>query len=860
MLKARITAVAVLGAVCLLAPVLEASAQQVTNPVARTEVKAGRGKTVALPPSFDPAHKVDGRFRDWRGRPSGYGGTTIYSSGELVYGDHIFDAYGADDGDDVQRLAVEDPITKLFPETYRVDGALQYLPGEFGIPTPGQNLATHYGDLPHQDEADLSEFRVTSEGSRLWLLARTTTMSKSARTAVLVLVDSRPGSASRNVPFSSGIRSTRADHALLLTRSGSQVADLATGAVRTLDPGSVAFNPTGFENAIEARIPRSLLGASGSRFGVAAATGIADGTRLKELPLAPNLANVAFREREPVRDWWEKRQAFALHAGSIDEFFKTVSVPKLEAGTTERLVPGVGYWDRVFKSAERISRERGQEGTLQHYGLYLPSKYSSKRAMPLQFWFHFRGGTAHIAATLIPGVIHDMGETPQTIVVTPKGRGTSRWYVGISQVDFREVWGDVHRRFKIDRNRTYTAGHSMGGWASNLLPILYPDLWAASFPASAPVTQGAWTGVDFAGCDEFEADGMTPCWTSANGGDPRVQHTRPLLENLRHVPLVQFHGAADELVPITGVLRNTERLTELAYRWRLYAFPAQEHYGPPIQDQWGEGVRYEHRFVRNPNPARVTYIRSMPFERATERIQSEGVKLDFDFNRAYWMSGLEPFDGAKGVARFDGRSLAIRQLPYRAVPEAGGPAATDNTGPYAMTGGAWQRTGEAAAATRNAFKATLSGAKAVRLDAPRMRLGLATRLTGDVTTQRTLRLELEGSWPADLVGRIDGRRTQVTRSGRTVIALTVPAGSHTIVLERVAGASQQGDGDEGAGADGDGGSSNGSGGASGDAASGTTGGSRGRLPFTGLGIAAMSLLALGLVALGASLRRSAAGR
>ena len=857
MLKARIAAVAVFGSLCLLAPVLQAGAAEVTKPVARAEVAAGRGKIVTLAPRFDPPHRVDGKITDWRGRPSGYGGTSIYSSGELVYGDHIFDAYGADDGDDVQRLAVEDPITKLLPETYRVDGALQYLPGEFGIPTPGQNLATHYGDLPHQDEADLSEFRVASEGSKLWLLARTTTMSKAAKPALLVLVDSRPGSASRSVPFSSGIRSTRADYALLLTRSGSKVADLGTGAVRTLSSGSVAFNPTGFVNAIEARIPRALVGASGSSFSIAAATGTADGTRLKQLPLAPNLANIAFREREPVRDWWEKRQAFALHAGSIDEFFKTVSVARLESGATQQLVPGPGYWDRVFQSAERISRERGQEGVLQHYGLYLPSKYSSKRKMPLQFWFHFRGGTAHIAATLVPGVIHDMGETPQTIVVTPKGRGTSRWYVGISHVDFREVWGDVHHRFRVDRNRTYTAGHSMGGWASYLLPILYPDLWAASFPASAPVTQGAWTGIDFANCDELEADGQTPCYTGANGGDPRVQLTRPLLDNLRHVPTVLFHGAADELVPLTGVLRNTERLTALAYHWRLYAFPAQEHYGPPIQDQWGEGVRYEHRFVRNPNPARVTYIRSMPFERATESIQSEGVKLDFDFNRAYWMSGLEPFDGTKGVARFDGRSLGIRLQPYRAVPEAGAPAATDNTGPWAMTGGAWQRTGAPAPAPRNAFKATLSGAKAVRLDAARMRLGLKTRLTGDVATQRTLRLELEGSWPSDVVGRIDGRRTQVTRSGRTVIAVTVPAGSHTVVLEREATASQEGGG--GGGEDGGEGSSGDSGGGSGEVASGTAGGSGGRLPFTGLVIAAMSLAALALLALGGALRRSAAG-
>ena len=779
-----IAATGVLATAYLAASGWPAGAADVTPPVLRTEVPAGRGTTTPLPASFDPRHRVDGKTGDWRGSSSGYGGTSIYSSGELVYQDHIFDADGADDGDDVQRLAIEDPATRLLPETYRLDHAVQYLPGEFGVPTPTMDLGTNYGNLSHKDEADLSQLRVGADGSNLWLLARTTTMGTAPKTALLALVDSKAGSGVHDVPFNSGIRSTRADYALLFTPSGSHVVDLATGSVRELGAGSVEFNPSGYVNAIEARIPRELIGATGSSVSLAAATGLADGTQLEGLELQPNLANVAFREHEPVRNWWDKQQAFALYAGGIDEFFKDVSIARLRQGASERLEPGPGYWDRIFESTPKVSQEKGQSGVLQHYGIYLPSQYTRSRKAPLQFWFHFRGGTAHIAATLVPGIMQDMGETPQTIVVTPFGRGTSRWYVGVAHVDFREVWRDVHRRFNVDANRTYTAGHSMGGWASYLMPILYPDRWAASFPASAPVTQGAWTGVDFANCDEYvvpEAD-VSPCYTSANGGDPRVQLTRPLLDNLREVPIALFHGVADELVPISGTLRNTERLTELGYRWRLYAFPGQEHYGPPIQDQWGEGVRYEHGFVRDPNPPRVTYIRSMPFEHAVERIQSEKVSLNFDFDQAYWMSGLTAADPAKGVARFDGRSLAIRQPRYELVPEAGGPGATDNTGPYVMTGQAWRALGGGTPAVGNGFEAKLEGASAVRLNTARMELRLPPRLTGEVTTEKALRLELSGSWPRTVTGWVDGRRTRVRRLGRRVIALSVPSGRHEVVL------------------------------------------------------------------------------
>jgi pimeloyl-ACP methyl ester carboxylesterase len=459
---------------------------------------------------------------------------------------------------------------------------------------------------------------------------------------------------------------------------------------------------------------------------------LGDGATLKDLGGGPRVANVAFRTGEPSRDWWDKQQALALQRGTIDDFFATASLQRMRAGANERYVPQPGYHDRIFTSSPLISAEHGQDGVTQHYGVYLPGGYHAGRATPTQFWLHFRGGNAHIAAAVAPGIFHDMGEDVHSIVVTPSGRGTSGWYVGRSHVDFLEVWADSHRMFSIDRDRTYMAGHSMGGWASYLLPVLYPDRFAATFPASGPPTQGLW-----AGCD---AD---TCFQSANGGRPRDELTYPLLDNLRGVPLVSFHGTEDELVPVTGAIKQAERLRELGYRYRLYLFPHQEHYGPPVQDQWAEGAQYEHRFRRDPNPPQVTYVRSMPFERAVEQVNADKLSLDFSFDRAYWMSGLEPVDAAKGVARFDGRSLAIADPPHALVPEAGGPTA-DQTGPYAMEGQAWGSSSQKAPATRNAFTAKLTGARAVTLDPRRMRLDRRRAIAADVTTDVPLRLTLRG--------------------------------------------------------------------------------------------------------------------
>jgi hypothetical protein len=83
-----------------------ASAQAANIPVLTADIPAGGGVAVPLKAAHDPGRVVDGRFSDWTGRLPGFGGALVYSRGELVYQDHIFDAYGADNGQDAQRMSV----------------------------------------------------------------------------------------------------------------------------------------------------------------------------------------------------------------------------------------------------------------------------------------------------------------------------------------------------------------------------------------------------------------------------------------------------------------------------------------------------------------------------------------------------------------------------------------------------------------------------------------------------------------------------------------------------------------------------------------------------------------------------------
>lgn len=766
-------------------------------PVLHGETERGSGTTVdggSAPPPV--ARTVDGDRSDWLGTPSGFGGTVVHSAGELVYQDHLFDAYGPDDGGDAERERLLGPLQEGAPESYRLEAIFQAdIPGEAGIDAPeALKGEERYGDLRHVDAADLLEVRVAADDETVWILARTTTMHPDDRTALLLLADTgAPGT--HPVPFGSGLSTSQGDVAALLAPEDGRVVDLATGTETAID---VARNATGYENVLEAAIPRDLLEGPDGGLRLAAGSGLVDPGTGDLAPLVgrdgveppARLANVAFRTDEPVRVWFEKRQALSLHAGSIDPFFVDVDTAALEARVMETFVPGHGYHDRIFTSSTPgISAESGRDGIHQHYGVWVPRDHDRGPA-PMTMWLHWRGGKAHSAAALTPRVFRDQGDGANRgplenvapgIVVAPRGRGTSTWYVGKGHADVLEVWEDAFSTFAIDPDRVYVSGHSMGGFGSYLLPVLYPDRFAGAFPVAGPVTQGAWTGLDLPGCDDLRYEEYTPCYVDTNDGDARTQHTRKLLDNLRHVPVAIFQGGADELVPTSGVTRQVERLVDLGYRHRYYLFPTYEHYSHPVADEWMEGVRYLRDFERPRDPARVTYVRDMPFERTVETgpDQSEPVAgLDFDFDSAYWMSGLTPVDPMDGRARIDARSLALPEA-RTAVPEAGGPLAPGQAGPYVMTGLAWTDLPLASPAAQNAFEADLDGASAVRLDTGRMRLDPTERIAGTITTEHALALELRGAWGA--TPAVTGAEAWSVEG--SVLTVELPAGMSTITID-----------------------------------------------------------------------------
>ena len=107
-------------------------------------------------------------------------------------------------------------------------------------------------------------------------------------------------------------------------------------------------------------------------------------------------------------------------------------------------------------------------------------------------------------------------------------RGDPRNLGALSERDVMNVLALIRREFRIDPNRIYLLGHSMGGGGAVYLATKYPHIWAATAPI-APALMGK---------------------------------THPL-ENARHIPSLVIQGDRDILVPVAGTRRLIRHMKQL---------------------------------------------------------------------------------------------------------------------------------------------------------------------------------------------------------------------------------------------------------------------------------------------------------
>ncbi len=154
------------------------------------------------------------------------------------------------------------------------------------------------------------------------------------------------------------------------------------------------------------------------------------------------------------------------------------------------------------------------------YHLYVPSSYDPQVGAPLVVALHGYSGNQDYFFAVVKDDLQALCERYGYIFVAPMGYSVSGWYGApmsvpggpppvnaaeparrlpppqtgtpeeqlrerqLSERDVLNVVDLVKREYKVDPNRTYLMGHSMGGFGVWYLGAKYADMWAAIAPMS----------------------------------------------------------------------------------------------------------------------------------------------------------------------------------------------------------------------------------------------------------------------------------------------------------------------------------------------------------------------------------------
>jgi predicted esterase len=194
-----------------------------------------------------------------------------------------------------------------------------------------------------------------------------------------------------------------------------------------------------------------------------------------------------------------------------------------------------------------------EAGEIMPYRLYIPANYDGSRAFPLVVALHGLGGTEDSMFGANYRVIPE-AEKRGYIIAAPLGyridggygrnMGPGNQRSQFSEMDVMHVLELVRKDYKIDDQRIYLMGHSMGGIGTWALGAKYPRIWASLAPIS---------GV----------------------ADPRT------VEVMRHIPEVVVHGDADNTVPVSGSRAMVAEMKKLGVDVKYIEVPGGSHTSVP---------------------------------------------------------------------------------------------------------------------------------------------------------------------------------------------------------------------------------------------------------------------------------------
>jgi poly(3-hydroxybutyrate) depolymerase len=198
----------------------------------------------------------------------------------------------------------------------------------------------------------------------------------------------------------------------------------------------------------------------------------------------------------------------------------------------------------------------GDPGEIVPYRVYVPTRHTPEQSLPLVIALHGLGGNEDSFFEGYEGLLPKLAEERGYLVAAPSGYRVDGGYgfglfrapddaaavrkSNYSEKDVLEVVERMKMHYRVDPDRVYLTGHSMGAIGTWYLGAKYPDLWAALAP--------------FAGF-----------------GIPDS------LSKIRHVAEIVVHGDADPTVPVAGSRAMVARMKALGIEHRYIEVPGGNH-------------------------------------------------------------------------------------------------------------------------------------------------------------------------------------------------------------------------------------------------------------------------------------------
>jgi predicted peptidase len=173
------------------------------------------------------------------------------------------------------------------------------------------------------------------------------------------------------------------------------------------------------------------------------------------------------------------------------------------------------------------------------YLLYLPADYAQKPSWPLMLFLHGageRGGDLELVKMHGPPKLIAAGKQFPFIVVSPQCPKNRRW----EPFELSSLLDEITEKYKVDKDRIYVTGLSMGGFGTWALAGHSPD----RFAALAPI---------------------------CGGGEPQFARW------IAHIPAWVFHGAKDPVVPLSRSESMVEALKKRGGNVKLTVYPEVGH-------------------------------------------------------------------------------------------------------------------------------------------------------------------------------------------------------------------------------------------------------------------------------------------